>query len=333
MKSNLPKYKITIDEEYSEMGESLGITQIAFTKNPAILTKGMAFSTDKPKEKLFFGDKLKNRIVAPAMIPMEIYRSDEFEEYYVEFTEAEIERIHSKFMKNFSNRKVFNLEHNADETVPAHLLECWIVENPLEDKAFSSYGIKVPKGTVMMTAQITDKETYSQLVENEQTGFSIEGFLGLSLSEIINKNKQKQEKMEENKMMLPAGEYVMGDKTYIVKEDGTFEIKEAVEMAAEEVIEEEKVELAEEVKEEEVIEDEKVEMADEVVSEEVVAEAPVAESYSKEEVDAKFEELYKMIADLKAEEVMEDSNEEVAPLALSAHDRFAAFSRFANKSN
>ena len=171
MTKDIPIYKITIDPEYSD-GEELGIEQIAFTSTPAIITKGLAFDEHK---KLFFSDDLKYRVVAPAMIPMEIYRNDENDdEYYVQFTAETIEQIHSKFMQDLSNRNVFNLEHDTDKTVPAYVLEAWIVEDPKKDKAYSSYGIEVPKGTLMVTAQVTDKEYYNELVKNEQIGFSIE---------------------------------------------------------------------------------------------------------------------------------------------------------------
>ena len=186
MDKELPLYKITIDEEYSE-GEDLGIDMIAFTSKPAVMVKGMAF---KSAEVFLFKDEPKMRIVAPAMIPMNIYRNDEGEEYYVQFTVDEIENIYSKFMQDLNNQNLFNLEH-TDKKVPAYILEAWLVENPKEDKAYSSYGIDVPKGTLMLTAQITDKEYYSKLVESGQVGFSIEGFLGLKLSNQINKYKLK----------------------------------------------------------------------------------------------------------------------------------------------
>ena len=224
MLSNLPTYKITIDDEFSN-GEDLGISAIAFVSNPAIQVKGFAFNEDTPQQQ-FFADKMKYRIVAPAMIPMQIYRADDSGEYYVEFTEKEVERIYSKFMKNFTNRQVFNLEHDDTDKVPAYVLESWIVENPLEDKAYSSYGIKVPKGTIMLTAQITDKETYNQIVENEQFAFSIEGFLGLSLSEIINKEKIKNEKMNKQKMNTQVGEFTKDNQLYTLMSDGTFSVSD-----------------------------------------------------------------------------------------------------------
>ena len=73
MVNDLPIYKITIDPEYSE-GEDLGIEQIAFTSNPAIKVRGLAFES---VAKRFFSDSLKYRVTAPAMIPMDIYRRDD----------------------------------------------------------------------------------------------------------------------------------------------------------------------------------------------------------------------------------------------------------------
>lgn len=331
----LPTYKISIDDEFSD-GEDLGISAIAFTANPAIKTKGMSFSSDVEKEKQFFGDKLKNRIVAPIMIPMDIYRCDEYEEYYVQFTESEIERMHSKFMKNFTNRQVFNLEHNNEDKVNAYVLETWIVDDPTKDKSFSTYGIKVPKGSVMMVAQINDKETYDDLVANEQLGFSIEGFMGLSLSEIINKKLEKEQKMDEQKfeMKLPAGEFEMGGKTYIVDENGVITEKVKEEALAEDPKKDEVKE--DEVKKEEMAEDEiKDEEVKEEVKEELAEDAPIA-TYTKEEVDAKFDELYKMIAEMKAEEIDEEVIEEKVQMSEQkpkVADAIFAFNQAIKKTN
>jgi hypothetical protein len=366
MKNNLPKYKITIDPEYSEDGQDLGIEMIAFTSKPAIITKGMAFSEDETKQ-LYFSDDLKYRICAPVMVPMEIYRCDSNEEYFVQFTEQEIDTIHQKFMSNLTNRDIFNLEHNSADVMPAFVLEAWIVDAPETDKAFQTYGIKVPKGTLMMTTQITDKDVYNNLVKSGQVGYSIEGFLGLKLSDVkppyhenckceevngeiisepgvcdycleqaqfeINK-KNKETKMEENKLNIPAGEYTDKDgNVFIVAEDGTISKKEVVKE------EELATETKEVVKEEELAEGDVIdETKKEVVKEEelaegdVVEEAPVKEAitYTKEEVDAKFDELYKLIADLTSEDDVEDIQEEfkTEPTKLSVNERFEAFNRF-----
>ena len=312
MAKDLPLYKITIDEEYSE-GEDLGIDMIAFTSKPAVMVKGMAFNS---AQIFHFKDEPKMRIVAPAMIPMNIYRNDEGEEYFVQFTEDEIENIYSKFMQDLNNQNLFNLEH-TDKKVPAYILEAWIVENPKEDKAFSSYGIDVPKGTLMLTAQITDKEYYSKLVESDQVGFSIEGFLGLKLSNQINKYN----------MMLPDGEHLIEGKIYVVKDGEVIEIKEEVPAEME-------AEMAEEVVEAEV-EAEEVAAAEEVVEEEIaMAVDPQTDSEAvlaivQPILDALATELMQAIAEVKAlipvQEEVETEEVELSEQKFTAIDRLKKY--------
>ena len=316
MTKDIPIYKITIDPEYSD-GEELGIEQIALTSTPAIITKGLAFDEHK---KLFFSDSLKYRVVAPAMIPMEIYRNDENgDEYYVQFSAETIEQIHSKFMKDLTNRNVFNLEHDTDKTVPAYVLEAWIVEDPKKDKAYSSYGIEVPKGTLMVTAQVTDKDYYNELVKNEQIGFSIEGFLGLKLSNQLN-NKYS--------MKLPDGEHLIEGKIYIVVDGEVTEIKDAP------VVEEEA--MTEEIALETVVEEEVVTEtpATEEMAIDPAADAEAILAIVQPVIDEQINAIIAMIADLRnhMEEVMSEGEEvvEVAATKLSQHDKFSMVSKFLN---
>jgi hypothetical protein len=316
MTKDIPIYKITIEPEYSD-GEELGIEQIAFTSTPAIITKGMAFDEHK---KLFFSDDLKYRVVAPAMIPMEIYRNDENdEEYYVQFTAETIEQIHSKFMQDLSNRNVFNLEHDTDKTVPAYVLEAWIVEDPKKDKAYSSYGIEVPKGTLMVTAQVTDKEYYNELVKNEQIGFSIEGFLGLKLSNQLNKYSMNK---------LPDGEHLIDGKIYVVVDGEIIEIKDVPVVEEEAMTEEIALET---VVEEEVIEDTP---ATEEMAIDPAADAEAILAIVQPVIDEQINAIIAMIADLRnhMEEVMAEGEEvvEVEATKLTQHDKFSMVSKFLN---
>jgi hypothetical protein len=315
MANDLPIYKITIDEEYSE-GNALGIEQVAFTAKPAIMVKGMAFSSSQAFE---FKDEPKMRIVAPAMIPMDIYRNDDGEEYYVQFTEAEIENIFSDFMQNLNNKDLFNLEHDAGETVPAYILEAWLVENPQVDKAFTSYGIEVPKGTLMLTAQVTDSKYYEQLVKKGQVGFSIEGFLGLKLSELKTKYSMK----------LPDGEHLIEGKIYVVKDGEVLEILDApVEeaMATDTVIEEEVVMATD--TEEEVVTDEEVVEEEVAMAVDATADAEAVLAIVTPILDERINEVLQLIAEIKnmmpiVEEV--EVEEEVAMRKLSVNERFTAF--------
>lgn len=324
MTKDLPIYKITIDDEYSD-GENLGIEMIAFTNLPAIKVKGMAFGSEK---RLMFADDVKYRITAPAMIPMDIYRkSDGDGEYYVQFTEEVIEQIHTKFMADLRNRDIFNLEHDTEKKVPAYILETWIVDNPKQDKAYSTFGIEVPKGTLMVTAQVTDAEYFAELVANDQVGFSIEGFLGLKLSEQIKLNTMK----------LPDGEHTIEDKIYVVKDGEVVEIKEVEKTPTEEVVEEEMA--TEEVAMEETTVEETTEESTTTEEEMAIDPATDAEAIAAivlPMLEEREKALIAMIADLRnqIEEMYAEKEEEVVETQatqLSMSEKFAKFKQFVNQ--
>ena len=317
-----PVYKITIDEAYSD-GEDLGVEMIAFTAKPAIKVKGMAFNSHIA---MTFSDDVKMRIVAPAMIPMNIYRKDEDgEEYDVQFSAEVIEAIHAKFMLNLSNKNIFNLEHDTEEKVPAYILEAWIVDSPTTDKAFTTYGIEVPKGTLMLTSQVTDREYYDKLVESGQVGYSIEGFLGMKLSE----------QLKLNTMKLPDGEHMIEDKIYVVKDGEVIEIKEMptemeAELAADPVAEEEAAAAAENPEAE--AEDAE---ADAPVQEEMAIDPAVDTEAILAIVAPMLEEhmnaVIRMIADLKnqlEESLATETETETENVELTSHEKFKEYVKF-----
>jgi hypothetical protein len=311
-----PIYKITIEDEYAD-GENLGIEMIAFTSKPAIKVKGMAFNSHVA---MAFKDDVKMRVVAPAMIPMNIYRKDEDgEEYDVQFSTEVIEQIHSKFMQNLQNKDIFNLEHNAEQKVPAYILEAWIVDSPKTDKAFTTYGIEVPKGTLMLNSQVTDRAYYDELVESGQIGYSIEGFLGMKLSEQIKLNSMK----------LPDGEHVIGDKIYVIADGEVVEIKDLptemeAELSADPAVEEEVADAEAQATEE--AETEEVAMA---IDPAVDAEAIIA--IVRPLLEEHMNSVISMIAALKnqiEESITVETEEEVESVALTAHEKFKEFVKF-----
>lgn len=311
-----PVYKITIEDDYAN-GENLGIEMIAFTSKPAIKVKGMAFNSHVA---MAFKDDVKMRVVAPAMIPMNIYRKDEDgEEYDVQFTEEVIEAIHSKFMQNLQNKDIFNLEHDASEKVPAYILEAWIVDSPKTDKAFTTYGIEVPKGTLMLNSQVTDRAYYDELVESGQIGYSIEGFLGMKLSEQIKLNIMK----------LPDGEHLIEGKIYVIADGEVVEIKDVptemeAELSVDPAVEEEVADAEAQATEE--AETEEVAMA---IDPAVDAEAIIA--IVRPLLEEHMNSVISMIAALKnqiEESITVETEEEVESVALTAHEKFKEFVKF-----
>jgi hypothetical protein len=247
---------------------------------------------------------------------MEIYRFDEDskEEYNVKFSKEEIELIHGKFMKQMVNRDLFNLEHDQSMTVPAYVLEAWIVDNPKEDKAYSSFGIEVPQGTLMVTAQVTDKEYYAELVAQEQIGFSIEGYLGMKLKEETKTNIQMNK--------LPDGEHTIEGKIYVVKDGEIIEIRDVeMEETSEEV-----------VLEETVIEEDTVE---ETMAVDPVVDAEAIIAIVRPLLDEHMNAVASMIADMRnqLDEILStevEDEEIVEDVALSAHQRLSNFVKFNN---
>ena len=231
-------------------------------------------------------------------------------------------------MADLRNRDIFNLEHDTEKKVPAYILETWIVDNPKQDKAYSTFGIEVPKGTLMVTAQVTDADYYAELVANDQVGFSIEGFLGLKLSEQIKLNK----------MMLPDGEHRIEDKIYVVKDGEVVEIKEVEKEPTEEVVEEE-MSTEEVAMEETTVEDEVTTEATTTEEEMAIDPATDAEAIAAivlPMLEEREKALIAMIADLRnqIEEMYAEKEEEVVETQmaqLSMSEKFAKFKKFVNQ--
>jgi hypothetical protein len=211
--------------------------------------------------------------------------------------------------------------------VPAYILETWIVDNPTKDKAFSTFGIEVPEGTLMVTAQVTDPEYYNKLVEEGQVGFSIEGFLGLKLSEQIKLNNMK----------LPDGEHTIEDKIYVVKDGEVVEIKEVEKEPTAEVVEEEMA--AEPVAMEDTTVEETTEESTTTEEEMAIDPATDAEAILAivmPVIEEREKALIAIIADLRnqmeemyAEKEEDKAEEQIAEATMS--QKFAAFKQFSNQ--
>jgi hypothetical protein len=213
-KRDIPIFDASLDPE---LGEGLGVNEIAFVNDPAVMIKGVAFAKQAPKM----------RIAAPILVPMNVYRYNEIDgEYEIRFTAEEIENIGKDFQSK-SKTAAFNLEHQSGVIAPAYLLETWFVgENTKADRSWSEFGVDVPAGTWFGVAQITGEKFYNELVQNEQTGFSIEGFLGMKITQ----NKQykkmnKQFKLADVKtitgdMLFIDGDIAIGSSVFLITPSG-----------------------------------------------------------------------------------------------------------------
>ena len=124
----------------------------------------------------FAMDEDQQIVVGPLMIPEKlILRVDEDNDpYYVFFSEETVKKIAYKLMKE-KNLDALNIEHNPDNLVEGHMLETWLVEDPLKDKQ-QVYGFNFPKGTWMGQYKVEDLSTWNKIKAGDIKGFSVEGF-------------------------------------------------------------------------------------------------------------------------------------------------------------
>lgn len=335
-------YTLSINDELSEEGRYLGVLEIANTANPAIKMTGIAFSNST---ELLFKDELKYRIAAPILMPSIIFRRDPEtgEEYDVKVTPEVVEAMFVRFMKDRVGGDVFNVEHDESKRVPSYILETWLVETPKTDKSFVTYGLECPTKTWFGVQQFTDVDAYNKAVELGQVGFSIHGDGVLQLSnhktEIQMKVQLKKHKhiarftdaveTDENEIIVSADELVEGSEVVVIDENfeeiadfsGEVTIDDVPVVIENDVIksmgvtEEVPVEAA---AEEEVVVEEDVEMAEETEAPIEAVDTPTGETYTKEEVDAKFQELMDLIAEMKVEAPVAMAEEVEAPIKMSA---------------
>jgi hypothetical protein len=351
----LPVYNLSIDECDAENGEYLGVLEIANTANPAIMIKGIALSDIK---QMIFKDDLKYRIASPVLIPSKIYRRDEEtgEEYYVNVTPEIVEQMFVKFQKDRGGKDVFNDEHDETKRVPSYILETWLVETPKTDKSLVTYGIECPEKTWFAVQQFTDKQAYFDCVDSGKIGFSIHGESALKFTkqEIIKPiNMSKKRKFvaqfteavgtDSGEVIVTADALEVGAEVSVLDAEftpienfsGDVTIDDAPVVITDNVITSMGAEEMEMATEEVAIEE--VEMAVEEVVEEVemAEETPAVETYTKAEVDAKFDEIYSMIAELKVADVATVEEVEMAEVPKQGMElkmsKIEQLSKFLNK--
>lgn len=319
--NKLNTYRPTIEPEYSEDGQVLGINLISNVKNPAVKIRGVAFSNHEVRE-LRFKDDLKLRIAAPVLVPSHIYRNDEDEEYYMEFTPEDIEVIAKDFMSRLTSKTdgVFNLEHE-EQMVESYILEAFLVDSQFKVGMIKSdYGIEVPLGSFFIVQQFTDKKVYEDIVKRDAISFSFEGFMGTKL---VKQHKFKNEEMVKNLKLskMKSPKKIMGSKRTFKSASKKMKFEEVIEgeeliLVAEEFKEGAEIVVIEDVAvgavedftgEVDVVVDgtEEILIIDEGVITEVV-EGDAVEDEEKEEAEIILEETTK-------EEIKEEKMEDTAP--------------------
>lgn len=211
----MKKYLARLTPEYLEKAEEgeRGINRFSILTNPAIKVKGYFFES---QEKFKTLDGMKMRIAAPAMLPESLYRKEEDGDpaHEIEFDEIGLTQLFDEFMRTFKQEDLINVDH-SEEIAPAFIREIWQIENPETDRAFTEFGFKLPKGSIFIIIQFTDKAYFEEVVRTGRTGISVEAFF-----------ERKEYKFKAEKMAEKKKRYSFNAQTH--GEDGKTESGESV---------------------------------------------------------------------------------------------------------
>ena len=169
--NNLPLYELLFDDNDDN---ALGCSKISLVENPAVEEFFLKFSKDeqeKEHKSFYFKDDSKRIITGIAMrADYPIYRNQDGQEFYVQFSKDTIDKMMQKFMKE---QRLFDisLDHNQDVR-DCYLIESFIInkERGICPNEFSD----VEDGSWIISVKIENEDVWNKICSGEVKGFSIE---------------------------------------------------------------------------------------------------------------------------------------------------------------
>lgn len=168
--NNLPLYELMFDDNDS----TLGCSKISLVEEPAVEEFFLKFSKDdqeKEHESFYFKDDSKHIVTGIAMrADYPIYRNQDGQEFYVQFSKDTIDKMMQKFMKEQRQFDI-SLDHNQDVR-DCYLIESFIInkERGICPNEFSD----VENGSWIISVKIENQDVWNKICSGEVKGFSIE---------------------------------------------------------------------------------------------------------------------------------------------------------------
>lgn len=173
MKTKIPVYEAKIS-----LADDTGIFAMSFVDVPANENNFVALARSAATPVKLSLDKQKQILTGVVLVPDQmIYRNDtQLGAYYLKFKAADIEQIRDKMMQKGVALNTTTHQHES-MLKGNHLVECWIVEDPKNDKA-NALGLgELKKGTLVASYKVNSPEYWrTQVLAGKVKGFSIEGF-------------------------------------------------------------------------------------------------------------------------------------------------------------
>ena len=169
--NNLPLYELMFDDNDDN---TLGCSKISLVESPAVEEFFLKFSKDeqeKEHKSFYFKDDSRHIVTGIAMrADYPIYRNQDGQEFYVQFSKDTIDKMMQKFMKE---QRLFDisLDHNQDVR-DCYLIESFIInkERGICPNEFSD----VEDGSWIISVKIENQDVWNKICSGEVKGFSIE---------------------------------------------------------------------------------------------------------------------------------------------------------------
>lgn len=197
---------------------------VSLVEDPAIESNFIALSKERKLVQLE-----KRLLVGAALIPNKpIYRNINGKEFYISFDEATIEKLAQDFLANdYQHNITISHQEGVDDIV---VVESWIKTS--ENDKSVGYGLNEPIGTWFISVKVNNDEIWNRVKNGEYKGFSIEAMVGLD------------ENLELNNQLSMNEELIEKLREIIYEAIGkTPKADEIVKETAEEVIEEQPIQL------------------------------------------------------------------------------------------
>ena len=246
MNDKLPLYEVTVDSD---------VYAISLVDEPAIEVNYVHLAKQNPKKVVFLEDEAKEKhmVVGPVLIPdMPIYRNQDGEEFYIQFSKESIERLAYNYIKQGYNMSSFTAQHQYPVN-EVSIVESWL--KTTENDKSNDLGFDCPIGTWFVGVKVNNLDVWEDIKDGKMNGFSVEAFVSLDelkLNKIKrNENKDmavqkniKAESVEITDSFWDKLKGILADALNVQKENE--EVTEAVEEVADALDTEVPVDMAEE---------------------------------------------------------------------------------------
>ena len=170
---------------------------ISLVQEPAIESNFIYLSKEKPVQ-ICLETSEKHIVMGAVLIPDKpIYRNQDGEEFYIQFSKETIEKLAHDYLAN--DRVHSFTQQHEDVADDIYVVETWLKTS--ENDKSKDYSIDVPVGSWLMAAKVENEEIWNKIKAGEMNGFSIEAFVNL---DEIKLNKNNKDMAKENKVKLEA---------------------------------------------------------------------------------------------------------------------------------